>query len=164
MKDHWWYRKADEVQMYADSNNSKQFFRTLKTVYGPTQFEVTPLLSADGSTLIKDHRTLREKWAEHFSNLPNRPSSVSDPALDQIPQQPTLDEFDHLPSVIKIKRAIHQMNSDRAPGKDRIPAKLYKAAGPEAIDVFHDILSHIWEQEKVPVRFLRYLDCGPLQK
>ena len=36
MKNHWWDRKADEVQKYADSNNSKQFFRALKTVYGPT--------------------------------------------------------------------------------------------------------------------------------
>ena len=56
------------------------------------------------------------------------------------------------------------MNYNWAPGKDRIPAKLYKAAGPEAIDVFHDILSHIWEQEKIPEDFWRCLDCGPLQK
>ena len=45
------------------------------------------------------------------------------------------------------------MNSDQTPGKNRIPAKLYKAAGPEAIDVFHDILSHIWEQENMPEDF-----------
>ena len=41
------------------------------------------------------------------------------------------------------------MNSDQAPGTDGIPAKLYKAVGPEGIDVFHDFLSHIWEQEKM---------------
>ena len=45
------------------------------------------------------------------------------------------------------------MNSDGASGKDAIPAELYKATGPEAIDVFHDILSHIWEQEKMPEDF-----------
>ena len=33
MKDYWWDRKADEVQKYADSNNSNQFFRALKTVF-----------------------------------------------------------------------------------------------------------------------------------
>ena len=48
---------------------------------------------------------------------------------------------------------IHQMSSDQALGKDGIPAELYKAAGPEAIDVFHDILSHILEQEKMPEDF-----------
>ena len=153
MKDHWWDRMADEVQKYADSYNSKQFFRALKTVYGPTQSGLTPLLSTDGSTLIKDQEGLREWWAEHFSNLLNRPSSVSGTALDQIPQHPTLDELDHLPSVIEIKKAIHQVNSNQAPGKDRIPAELYKVAGPEAINVFHDVLSHICEQENMPEDF-----------
>ena len=45
------------------------------------------------------------------------------------------------------------MNSDLAPGKDGIPAELYKAAGPEEIDVFCDILRCIWEQEKMPANF-----------
>ena len=112
MKDHWWERKVDEVQMYADSNNSKQFFEDLKTVYGLSQSGPTPLLSADVSTLIKDQETLREQWAEHFCKLLNRPSSVSTTAFDQIPQQPTLDELDHLPSVTDIMKAIHQLNSD----------------------------------------------------
>ena len=88
-----------------------------------------------------------------FSNLLNRPSLVSTTELDQIPQQFTLDELDHLPSVTGIKKAIHQMNSNQAPGTDRIPANLYKAAGPEAIGIFHDILSCIWEQEKMPEDF-----------
>ena len=47
MKDHWQDRKADEVQKYAYSNNSRQFFRSLKTVYGPSQSEPIPVLSAD---------------------------------------------------------------------------------------------------------------------
>ena len=164
MKDHWWDRKADELQKYADSNNSKQFFRVLRTIYGPTQSWPTPLLSADGSTLIKDQDVLREQWSEHFSNILNRPSSVIATAHDQIPQHPTLDELDHLPSDIEIKKAIHHMNSNGAQGKDGIPAELYKCTGPEAFDVFCDILSNIREEEKMPKDFLRCLDCGPLQK
>ena len=71
-KSHWWDRKADEVQKYADLNNSKHFFGAPKTVYGPSWSGPTPLLSAEGSTLIKDQDALREQWAEHFSNLLNR--------------------------------------------------------------------------------------------
>ena len=36
-----------------------------------------------------------------YSNLMKRPSSVSTTALNQIPQQPTLDELNHLPSLLK---------------------------------------------------------------
>lgn len=77
MKDKWWAGKAEEVQKYADSHNSKQFFGALKTVYGPSKSGSTPLLSADGSTLIKDQEGLRNRWAEHFKTLLNRPSAVS---------------------------------------------------------------------------------------
>ena len=37
-------------------------------------------------------------------------------------------------SVDKIKKAIGQINTDRAPGKDGIPAEVYKAAKPNTLD------------------------------
>ena len=52
---------------------------------------------------------------------------------------------------------IHEINYDPAEGKDEIPAELYKAAGPEAINVFHDIISHIWEEDKMPEDFCNSL-------
>ena len=82
-----------------------------------------------------------------------RPSSVSATAVNQIPQQSTLDELDDLASVNEIMKATHQMNSNWALGKGGILAKLYKAVGQEAIDIFHDILSHMWEQEKMSEDF-----------
>ena len=50
-------------------------------------------------------------------------------------------------------KAIHQLNSNWTPGKEGIPAKLYKAAGQEVTDVLQDILSCIWEQKNVPEDF-----------
>ncbi|KAJ1161762.1 hypothetical protein NDU88_002243 [Pleurodeles waltl] len=35
MQDSWLSRKADEIQKYTDSNNSKHFYDALKTTYGP---------------------------------------------------------------------------------------------------------------------------------
>ena len=49
------------------------------------------------------------------------------------------------------------MNSDGALGKDRTPAEVYKAAGPEVIADFHDILLCIWQQEKIPDDFCNVL-------
>jgi exonuclease III len=153
MKDKWWDQKADEVQRFADSHNSKQFFNSLKAVYGPSRSGSTPLRSADGSTLIKEQEALRERWAEHFSTLLNQPSSVDPAALGQVPQLPTLHKLDLPPNAAEVKKAISQMNSDRASGMDGIPAEVYKAAGTEAHDVFLDIIRSIWEQEKMPEDF-----------
>ena len=50
----------------------------------------------------------------------------------------------------ELSKVIKQTNSGRASGKDGIPAEIYKAAGPRAMEVFLDIIRSIWDQEKMP--------------
>ena len=35
LKDEWWKRNAEEIQLYADSNDAKMFYSSLREVYGP---------------------------------------------------------------------------------------------------------------------------------
>lgn len=50
----------------------------------------TPIHSKDG-TLLTDKQQILHRWAEHFQTVLNCPSSVSQGALDDIDQLPTLD-------------------------------------------------------------------------
>ncbi|KAJ1203180.1 hypothetical protein NDU88_006973 [Pleurodeles waltl] len=86
MQDSWLNRKAVEIQKYADSNNSKCFYNALKTIYGPQSPGTSPLLSADGSTLLNDKNAILKRWAEHFNNVLNRPSTINVEATDRMPQ------------------------------------------------------------------------------
>ena len=43
--------------------------------------------------------------------------------------------------------------SGRESDKDSIPAEIYKAAGPRAMEFFLDISQSIWDQEKMPDDF-----------
>ena len=86
MQDSWLIKKADEIQQYADSNNSKRFSDALKTIYGLRSPGASPLLGDDGSTLFTDKSAIVERWAEHFSNVLNRPSSISAEAIARMPQ------------------------------------------------------------------------------
>ena len=103
--------------------------------------------------LIKDQEGLRNRWAEHFSTLLNKPPTVDPTALEQVPQQPTLKDLDLPPSMDELSKAIKKTNSGRASGKDGTPAEIYKAAGPRAMEVFLDIIQSIWDQEKMPEDF-----------
>ena len=150
MQDQWWERKAEEVQHFADTNNSKQFFSAIKTIYGPSKSGTTPLLSSDGTTLIKDKQGINNRWKEHFSQLLNLPSLVDQSALDQIPQNPFIEKLDNPPTVEEVQKAIKQINAGKAPGKDGIPAELYKALSGAALQTFHSVLSSIWEEEDMP--------------
>ena len=49
-----WSKKAEEIQSFADRKDRKKFHDVLKTIYDPKSSGTTPLLSADGSTLLTD--------------------------------------------------------------------------------------------------------------
>lgn len=150
MQDAWWEEKADDIQRYADTKRTKQMYDAIKTIYGPPKRGSAPLLSADGSTIIKDKEGLNARWHEHFSQLLNRPSTVDQTSLQQIPEQPTQEDLDLPPSEDELRTAIKQMSCGKAPGRDGIPAEIFKSLGPTAFNTFHDILTTIWDQEDMP--------------
>ena len=65
----------------------KKLHTYLKDVYGPRSATISPLKSADGSTLIKDPKGILNRWKEHFDQLLNRPSIVNHTFIDQIEQR-----------------------------------------------------------------------------
>ena len=71
MQDRWLSKKADEIQLFADHKDMKHFYCALKTVYGPTISGLSPLHSADGTTLITDKEMVLKCWAEHFHSILN---------------------------------------------------------------------------------------------
>ncbi|BHF83379.1 hypothetical protein SprV_0902652100 [Sparganum proliferum] len=77
MQDAWTARKAEEIQEYADRNEWKNFFSAIKVVYGSPTESSAPLLSADGSTLLTEKTQILQRWAEHFRDVLNRPSTIS---------------------------------------------------------------------------------------
>ena len=127
----------------------KKFFDALKTIYGPQSSGTTPLLSADGTSLLTDKETILKRWAEYFNGVLNRPSSINDEVMNRLPQvecNPLLDEF---PTVSETVKAIKLLSSGKAPGSDAIPAEIYKAGGPpvaEKLKLFHIM----WRKEAIP--------------
>ena len=83
MKDDWWKRKADEIQLYADSNNAKLFYSSLREVYGPPQRSAAPVRNSQGD-ILTDNEAINKRWAEHFEQLLNRSLSVEHTAIEEI--------------------------------------------------------------------------------
>ena len=69
MQDSWLSVRADEIQSYTDKNDMKNFYSSLKEVYGPTSAGSSPLPSADGIKLISE----KNKILIDFDGVLNRP-------------------------------------------------------------------------------------------
>ena len=163
MQDSWLRKKADEIQSCADRKDMKKFFDALKTVYGPQSSGTTPLLSADGTSLLTDKETILKRWAEHFDGVLNPPSSISDEAINRLPQVECNQLLDELPTISETVKAIKSLSSGKAPGSDTIPAEIYKAGGPIVAEKL-TVISHYVEKRSYPSRILGCNNYPPIQK
>ncbi|KAJ8352084.1 hypothetical protein SKAU_G00235600 [Synaphobranchus kaupii] len=55
---------------------------------------LSPVKSADGSTLIMDQKQVVDRWAEHFQTLLNQPATPDLAVLEELPCYPTIEELD----------------------------------------------------------------------
>ena len=112
-----------------------KFLDALKTVYGPQSSETTPLLNADGTSLLTDREAILKKWAEYVDGVLNRPSSI----------MMKLSKDYHRWKV----KAIKLLSSDKAPGSDAIPAEICKTGGPPVAEKL-TVISNYLEKRSHP--------------
>ena len=153
MQDSWLSKKAEEIQSFADRKDMKKFHDALKTIYSPKSSGATPLLSADGNTLLTDKDAILKRWAEHFNSVLNRPSSVNDNAINRLPQIECNVLLDEFPTVTETRKAIQHLSSGKAPGTDAIPAEVYKAGGLPMAEKLTELFQCMWRKEAIPQDF-----------
>ena len=163
MQDSWLRKKADEIQSFADRKDMKKFFDALKTVYGPQSSGTTPLLSADGTSLLTDKEAILKRWAEHFDGVLNRPPSVNDEAINRLPQVECNPLLDELPTISETVKAIKLLSSGKAPGSDAILAEIYKAGGLPVAEKM-TVISHYVEKRSHSSRIQGCNNYPPIQQ
>ncbi|VDL95121.1 unnamed protein product [Schistocephalus solidus] len=112
-----------------------------------------PLLSSDGTTLLTEKSQILKRWAEHFRNVLNCSSAISDAAIDRLPQVDTNNDLDLPPSLPETIRAVQQISSGKAPGSDAIPPEVRKDGGPRLMSELTTLFQEMWCQGKVPQDF-----------
>ena len=113
----------------------------------PKKSGTTPLLSADGSTLLTDKDAILKRWAEHFNSVLNRPSSVNDNAINRLPQIECNVLLDEFPTVTETRKAIQHLSSGKASGTDAIPAEVYKAGELPMAEKLTELFQCMWRKE-----------------
>ena len=110
--------------------------------------ELNPLRSKDGEQLLKDSESITSRWKEHYHDLLNQCSTVSDDVFDQIPQRPLRDELSTEPTMSEVTKAISQLKN-KATGPDGIPAEVFKAGGLLLTHELLLLLTKIWQNEEI---------------
>ncbi|BHF63827.1 hypothetical protein SprV_0200682200 [Sparganum proliferum] len=144
MQEAWMDHMVDEVQGYADFNETNNSFTLIKTTYGPAVRGTAQITSPDGTALPKEKSEILKCGIERFRSVLNRPSTISDAATDRLPQLETNIDLDLPHSIPETIRAVHQIFRGNAPGSDDILAEFYTYGSPRLVDKLASLFRGLW--------------------
>ncbi|VDL96528.1 unnamed protein product [Schistocephalus solidus] len=156
--------KRASYRRYADRNEWKNFFAATKAVYGPPVKGAAPLLSTDGRTLLTEKAQILTRWIEHFQSVFNQPSTISDAAIDRLPEveiNANLDPLALSPRNHESRAETLQRESTWF-GYD--PCWDLQARWTPANESIHSALLGDVAQRTSPSGFQRRHHCPPIQK
>lgn len=151
LKNQWWRRKAEELQRFADTNQTGKFFEGLKSVYGPRRKLTAPIYSRDKTKRLTDPTEVLLRWKEHFDEVLNPSRHAVDLSyIDGLENLPIVPELDDPPSSDEFLMAVSKLKNNKSPGSDSLPGEVFKYGGPNIKNRLFEIILLIWETESIP--------------
>ena len=125
----------------------------MKAIYRNQSCGATRLMRADGTTRFTDRSEILKRWAEHFNDMLNQPSTISLAALDDITQHPIIHELEARPNIVETTQAVKKLISGKAAGSDAIAAEIYKEGGINLTKRLVKFSTIIWDSRSFPQSF-----------
>ena len=172
----WWESKAEEaVRMYEKAvkqgrgGSLLKELRLLQRSQGSSSNTV--LRAADGKGRITSTKEKLERWRQHFEQVTNVVSEVTEATLSMIPvcvYGEDLEVSDEVliqePSEDEVREAILQLKNNKAPGVDGITAELLKLGGEAIVEEMTRIAGSIWRSERIPEDWLMQITIPVYKK
>lgn len=145
----YWLNLCASIQTAAQTGNTRGVYDGIKKATGPTPAKTAPLKSKTGE-VITDQKKQMERWTEHYFELYATLTTVTDTALNAIPELPAMVELDAQPTMEELSKAIDRLSCGKAPGSDGIPSEVLKSGKPALLQPLHDLLCLGWDQRYIP--------------
>ena len=150
MKFNWWDEKAKKLQIAADRKDMKTFFTGSREIYGPKLRGLIQLKAMDGEMVLQEKDKILDRFADHFDQLLNNPGDLSEEASEALVQQPVVSRLDEPPNFDELMSAIRTTQDGKAPGRDGIPAEVWKFGGVQLTNCLYKLIQEIWDARKIP--------------
>ena len=140
--------KARMAEEAARRGDTRAVYRLTKEIVGKTNVQDGPVKEENGR-LLTDPDDRKNRWADYFENLLNRPSPSVPP---DIPDSPFLDLLinENEPTADEILSASKKLKNGKSPGSDRISGEMVKSSIRRSLSVWLVFFSLLWQKEKVP--------------
>ena len=133
---------ARQAETASGQGNMRDLYLVTKKLTGKFQQTDKPVMDKNGNPLTTTNEQLK-RWAEHFRELLNRPTSDSPPDIP--PAETELPISCDKPSKAEIKKATMTLRSEKAAEPDEIPVEATKADTETAVKMLYSLFIKIWE-------------------
>ena len=124
-------------------------YEGIKTAFGPQTIKTAPIKSKDGLP-ISDRNMQLKRWTEHYLELYSTENTITQEALNNIPQLSVMNNLDELPSIEEFEEAYDHLAKGKSPGKDNIPPEVIIEGKPVLLQPLYELLCLCWEEKEVP--------------
>ncbi|VDP46156.1 unnamed protein product [Schistosoma margrebowiei] len=139
---------ATEAEKAARVGNMKQLYDTTKKLSGKYSKLEKPVKDKEVNP-ITEIQQQRNRWAEYFEELLNRPTPTNPPDIEAAHTGLPIDV--NPPTKEEIRIAVRQIKNGKAAGPDNIPAEALKSDIEVTKNILHLLFKKIWEEGKVPM-------------
>lgn len=149
----FWNKEEAVLEEAARKNDTRLMFakqRKLCKIENTKLIDLRPVLSANGSELIREPDRILQRWAEHYSTRLNRGAPKDAPSKISRPLREIEEKIAAPVERAEVEKAVKQMKNGKAAGIDLIQAEVYKYGGTTAIDWLWRVISAVWSKEEVP--------------
>ena len=139
---------ADQAEVAARRGDSRTVYAITKELAGISKASSTQVENKEG-ILLTQTDDINRRWMEHFTEVLNQ---VPPTTFLNIPEETLFDLGIYSGPLLlsEVKDALMTLKNGKAAGNDGIPPELLKC-GRNALAVpMFELLSRIWEDEKVP--------------
>ncbi|CAI2737188.1 unnamed protein product, partial [Dicrocoelium dendriticum] len=150
IKNAWWTEKAKQMECYAERRQHKEFFDSLKAVYGPRLEPLRTLIDGSSGATCTQTADIMQVWRKHFDCLLNNRSEIDWPTLNGLKQHDVKADLADTPRLDETQRALAQLRNGKCAGGDGIPPEVLKHGGPALLTALHHLVQRVWIEEEVP--------------
>ncbi|XP_055615642.1 uncharacterized protein LOC129761858 isoform X1 [Toxorhynchites rutilus septentrionalis] len=154
-------RDRDELEQLFQANDSRKFY--VKVNQSRKSYTPNPGRCRDEEgNQITSEREVVDRWLQFFDKHLN--GEIADGGVMETDLGVPSNDNDVLaPDLQDIQREIGLLKANRAAGKDRLPAELYKHGKNILATALHWAISRIREEEKLPEEWMEGIVC-PIYK
>ena len=138
---------AKEAEKAASDQRMGDVFQITKKLCGKKSNVNIPVMNKQ-DTLLTPGDEQEARWTEYFKEVLNRPNPDVTPNITEADED--LDIHIETPTKEEVLKAIKSLNNNKTPGKDQLPAEVFKTDPALTADILLPLFQTIWQSNTTP--------------